>query len=265
VATLEALALDPVSMPSFLLSGDVHHYERSREGASVHVVAGGGGAFLHGARVAPGGAYKIEAEFPGPKASWSMLARLPWVVARGGAGWLITSIFAVADAIALAEQFQSGVASMGVALTMSLSVAFSTALLVGWRRHRMRRVIPFAALIGVVVGALPIGAGVLLDRLGMRELGMAAWAQTVVLVGAWALATWTSGWAFGALLASIARLGLNHAQPFAALGEPGYKHFVRMRVREREGAAEIDVFVIGVVDPVRGGAPVLVDSFRWRP
>jgi hypothetical protein len=66
------------------------------------------------------------------------------------------------------------------------------------------------------------------------------------------------------MLATIARLSLNLSQPFAALGEPGYKHFVRLRVREPErGPAVVDAFVIGVVDPVGGSAPVLVDRFQW--
>jgi hypothetical protein len=266
VATLAALGLDPSATPSLLLSGDVHHYERSQEGPSLHVVAGGGGAFLHGSRVASEGAvYPRDVEFPGPRASWAMLARLPWHVARGGAGWLITSIFGLGDAVALIGHFRSGVAPLGVAVWMSVAVAFGAALLVGWRRHRMRWVLPFAMLFGVVIGALPIGVGVLLDSVGMRELGTTTWAEAVALVVAWMLSTWMSGWAFGAMLALIARLGLNHAQPYAALGEPGFKHFVRMRVRQRAERAEVDVFVIGMVDPVRGGDPVLVDSFRWRP
>ena len=67
------------------------------------------------------------------------------------------------------------------------------------------------------------------------------------------------------MLATIARLGLNHAQPFAALGIAGFKHFVRLRIREPEdgGPSKVDVFVIGVVDPVGGSAPVLVDRFSW--
>jgi hypothetical protein len=37
-----------------------------------------------------------------------------------------------------------------------------------------------------------------------------------------------------------------------------------MRVREPvEGASSVDVFVVGVVDPVAGSAPVLVDRFRF--
>ncbi|MDB4995262.1 MAG: hypothetical protein JWM74_2694, partial [Myxococcaceae bacterium] len=73
--------------------------------------------------------------------------------------------------------------------------------------------------------------------------------------------------AFGAMLALIARLGLNHAQPYAALGVPAFKQFVRMRI-SREG--RIDAFVIGVVDPVGASADpgadsgaVLVDRFDF--
>jgi hypothetical protein len=80
---------------------------------------------------------------------------------------------------------------------------------------------------------------------------------------AWAGATWLSGAGFGAMLAILARLGLNHAQPFAALGLPTHKHFVRMRVREEEAETVIDTFVIGQVDPIGGSPPVLVDTFRW--
>ena len=65
------------------------------------------------------------------------------------------------------------------------------------------------------------------------------------------------------MLLLIARLGLNHAQPYAALGEPGYKHFVRLRIRERGGRTTVDTFVIGQVDPVGGSPAVLVDAFTW--
>jgi hypothetical protein len=67
------------------------------------------------------------------------------------------------------------------------------------------------------------------------------------------------------MLATFARFSLNLSQPFAALGEPGFEHFVRMHVREAaDGLATIDVFVIGTVDPVGKSAPVRVDRFHWR-
>jgi len=42
VASLGAIGLEPSRESAYVLSGDIHHYERSREGATVHVVAGGG-------------------------------------------------------------------------------------------------------------------------------------------------------------------------------------------------------------------------------
>ncbi|MEO7111026.1 MAG: hypothetical protein ABI183_11365, partial [Polyangiaceae bacterium] len=92
--SLESLGVDPSRDKTFVLSGDIHHYERSQEEESIHVVSGGGGAFLHGGRASAEsharGAYPRVAEFPGPKASRDMLSLLPWHVATGQAGLLIS-------------------------------------------------------------------------------------------------------------------------------------------------------------------------------
>ncbi len=267
VASLAGLGIDPTETPTLVLAGDVHHYERSKEGPSLHVVAGGGGAFLHGARVARRGArYERDAEFPGPVVSRALLARLPWVVARGGAGWVVTVVFGAADALALIPAgLGSRPMSLGLAAAISVTAAVGSALLVGWRRHRLGRVLAFSTALGILVGALPILLGIGLDAAGVHELGHGNVRETCFWLLAWLLATWSSGFAFGGLLALIARLGLNHAQPYAALGEPGYKSFLRLRIRERDGRTTVDGFAIGQVDPVRGSAPVLVDSFRWEP
>ena len=264
VASLRSIGVDPKSQSAYVLAGDVHHYERSREGDSVHVIAGGGGAFLHGARIASGAAYATDAEFPGPKASRSLLARLPLHVASGRAGLLLTVFFGATQAAGLLANagHHLGVAR-GVALAFTTLVAVGTALLVGWRRHRKHRVLPFALGIGVVVAAMPLGVGVLFDAAGYRVLGAGHAAGALSLAVACAAATFLSGAAFGLMLLLIARFGLNHAQPYAALGLPTHKHFARMRVREADGGAVIDTFVIGQVDPVGGSAPVLVDHFRW--
>jgi hypothetical protein len=263
-ATLASLGIDPSRAPCLVLAGDVHHFERSREGPSLHVVAGGGGAFLQGARIAPGEAYAREAEFPGPRASWRLLSKLPLHVAAGRAGWVITSYFAFFDALALEETFRVGTArSMAIAIALSISVAVGTALLVGWRRHRMRKVVPFAVVLGLATGALPIALGAFADQFFRQRLAFLPGGGVLGFTLAWILATWTSGFFFGLMLAVIARLGLNHAQPFAALGSPGFKHFLRMRVRTRHGAPEVDTWVVGVVDPVGKSAPLLVDAFRW--
>jgi hypothetical protein len=268
VASLEALAIDPSREPTLVMAGDTHHYERSREGdGSVHVVAGGGGAFLQGARIPQHGAvYARDVEFPGPRASWAMARSLPWHVARGGAGWLITSLCAIGDALALTAYFRGGLhGAIVAAIVGSALTAIATALLIGWRRHKTLVVVPISIVFGLLIGALPVALGVAADVLGLDEIGGTVVGRVVAGAIAFVLSTFASGFAFGAMLATIARLGLNHSQPFAALGIPAFKSFVRMRVREpADGSgARVDVFVVGVVDPVGGSAPVLVDRFSW--
>jgi hypothetical protein len=69
--------------------------------------------------------------------------------------------------------------------------------------------------------------------------------------------------AFGTYLALLTRVGLEHTQAFTALDHPGFKHFVRLRVR-RDGSA-VDGYCIGLVDPMAPGSePVLVDHFTFR-
>jgi hypothetical protein len=276
VATIGTLGIDPTVSPTFLLAGDVHHYERSRDGPSLHVVAGGGGAFLHAARVAEGAAYRTEAEFPARDASLALLGGLPMRCATGRAGWLLVMLFAAADASALAAHFTGGArASSAVALVVSIVVAVSTALLVGWRprpppgapkRVKTAGVVPFATGLGLAIGALPVALGVAADMMALRVIG--GWgdlARPIAFVAALGLATFASGLLFGAMLMLIARLGLNHAQPYAAMGSAAYKHFVRLRVTGVRGASRIDVWVVGMVNPMAHAEPVLVDSFRWDP
>jgi hypothetical protein len=268
VASLATIDVVPRRDPTLVLTGDVHHYERSREGASVHVVAGGGGAFLHGARISPTGAtYERDVEFPGPRASRAMAWRLPWHLARGRAGWVITSLFAIADQVALRAYFRAGFHAAAVAAAVtSIVVAIGTALLVSERSQRLARVVLLSSLFGVLTGALPVALGVVVDRAGVDEIGSVLLGRVLAITVGLLLSILASGLAFGAMLATLLHLGWAHAQPYAALGQPGFKHFVRMRVREREGgASSIEVFVVGVVDPVAGSPPVLVDRFRFTP
>jgi len=264
-ATLESLGIDMEKSPTLLLAGDIHHYERSAEGPSIHVVAGGGGAFLHGTRVAGNAAYAMDVEFPGPRASWRLLRGLPLHCALGRAGLILPALFAIGDAVALVEHVRSGLrASASVALAIGLIVAFGTALLVGWRRHRALRVVPFATGIGLGIGAIPLALALVRGALLQGSTARLGGALSLVL--ATAVATFVSTFFFGAMLMVIARLGLNHAQAYAAMGSPGYKHFVRLRVRAREdGTSHVDAWTIGIVDPVARPVPVLVDTFRFDP
>ena len=266
VATLESLGIDMATSPTCLLAGDIHHYERSHEGPSIHVVAGGGGAFLHGARIAGGADYAIEAEFPGKKASSKLLLGLPFHCATGRSGSVVMAIFGLGDAAALVEQFRDGlVGSLGVAVAMSAVVGIGTAVLVGWRARGMLKMVPFAAVLGAAVGALPVALGIGADSLAERVVGASTVGRPVAFFIALALATSASCFLFGAMLALIARMGLNHAQAYAALGSSGYKHFVRLRVTRAGDRSRVEAWAIGMVDPVRSADAVLVDHFRFDP
>ena len=71
------------------------------------------------------------------------------------------------------------------------------------------------------------------------------------------------GFTFGAYLSALTKLGLEETQAFTALAHPGFKHFVRFRVRA-DGSA-VDGWVIGLRDPLaQNEEPVLVDRFTWR-
>jgi hypothetical protein len=261
-ATLESLGIDMATSPTFLLAGDVHHYERSEEGPSVHVVSGGGGAFLHGSRVTDRGAeYRTVAEFPGPRASWKLLRALPLHCALGRAGMIVTVVFAIANALALTSELH-GV--HGPSLTIGLIVAIGTAILVGWRRHRIIRVVPFATTLGLAIGMVPVALGKTFESLAVQLLSGGALARSFAFAGAIAVATLASSLLFGGMLMLIARLGLNHAQAYAALGSAGYKHFVRLRISAAP-RSQIDAWIIGVVDPIADARPILVDSFTWDP
>lgn len=266
-ATLKALGIDMERSPTLLLAGDIHHYERSREGKSLHVVAGGGGAFVQGARIAGDSAYRIDAEFPGPRASWKLLLGLPLHCALGRAGFILPALFALGDAVALEAHFRAGWrSSTAVSLAISLIVAFGTALLVGWRRHRVLRVVPFATALGLAIGAVPVAIGIAVDSLAMRVMGADTTSSgPVSFATALTLSTFASSFLFGGMLMLIARLGLNHAQAYAAMGSPGFKHFLRLRVRTTASVSHVDAFVVGVVDPIARPTPVLVDTFRFAP
>jgi hypothetical protein len=192
-----------------------------------------------------------------------MALRLPWHLASGRAGWVITTLFAIADQVALRAYFRSGVRAAAVAAAITtLVVAVGTALLVTERRQRLARVVVLAAAFGLLTGALPVALGVVVDRAGVDEIGSILLGRILAITVGLVLSIVASGLAFGAMLATLLRLGWAHAQPYAALGQPGFKHFVRMRVSEpSEGASSVEVFVVGVVDPVGGSPPVLVDRF----
>ena len=93
-------------------------------------------------------------------------------------------------------------------------------------------------------------------------LGVSPSPKTAAIV-VFVLSIFGGAWVFGLYLAALARFGLNNDQAFAALGHPGYKHFVRLRVA-RDGS-RIDAWAIGVVDPLGDPTPVLIDQVTFVP
>jgi hypothetical protein len=134
-------------------------------------------------------------------------------------------------------------------------------LLGGWRAGRAIRIGVLAALTGAFIGFLPLGIHhglslvAHLSGLGLTARGWLALAFALAIVG--------GTLAIGTFLMVLTILGLEQHQAFAALAHPGYKHFVRLRVRQ-DGSA-IDGWVLGKIDPLNPFDKVLlVDQFTWN-
>jgi len=261
-AMLRALNVDPGRDPMLCIAGDVHHYERWQMGPSVHLVAGGGGAFLHGARMARARRRAPLVEFPGPEVSRVLLRGVPWRVASGGAGFIPHICLGLLFAPALDAGLRSGAAMMDAVSGGAAAIAAMVcAFLGGLGRRTFVGVVLLAATAGVLMGLLPTAARAAFDA-ALRWLDLSASPKVAALV-VYGLSIFGGAFVFGLYLAALARFGLNHDQAFAALGHPGYKHFVRLRVKK--DGSRVDAWVVGLVDPLGDPTPVLVDHATFRP
>jgi hypothetical protein len=123
-------------------------------------------------------------------------------------------------------------------------------------------VLPLAYAAGFLTAIVPIVASLLIGKVAtLCAIALPLWLiATLTLVSA----SLAGAWIFGAYLALLTRLGLENTQAFTALDHPGFKHFVRLRVRS-DGLG-VDGFCIGLVDPLHPDErPRLVDRFSWRP
>jgi hypothetical protein len=257
---LDALDLRLEDDGLLVVTGDTHHYCREKIGKSEHVTAGGGGAFLHPARIARFGVSPPAAEFPGPRASLALALQIPWQIAHGRSGFLVHLGAALFYAPAFLLQSLGGVRPVYVALVTAALSGFVLRMLAGFR-NRQLSVYALAALAGLVLGFVPfLVQDVLVRAAGFFDVhalgGAAPWVT-------FALAVYTGALVVGAYLMALTVFGIEQYQAFSALAHPGYKHFVRLRVR-RDGRA-IDGWVFGQVDPLASSDPVvLVDQFCWK-
>jgi hypothetical protein len=153
----------------------------------------------------------------------------------------------------------------GVIFAAPLAVTIVTTLiyaLIGGVRRRWRKVLPPALVAGVLTASLPILASLLVKHALLRL----HFVPTLFIVGSATLllTVFTASYVFGSYLAHLTRRGIEHTQAFTALDHPGYKHFLRLRVRA-DGRG-VDGYCIGLTDPLGPGAkPELIDVFSWRP
>ncbi|AKV04675.1 calcineurin-like phosphoesterase family protein [Labilithrix luteola] len=237
----------------FYIAGDFHHYERRRVDRSMHVIAGGGGAFLHGTRIGPypKPSGPPDAAYPNAVQCRKLVAEVPVRLTLFRAGALVHV------ALALLASLQLWAARNGTHTLVFTSIAMATALTFGLyfiaHQGQEKRGIAFvAAPFGVALGLLPMAL-----RLSTSRLPAMAGDTAVIIASAFG-----GSFVFGIYLTILAVLGFEHQQAFTVLGHPGFKHFVRLCVH-RDG--RIEGWTVGKDDVLVKGPPALIDKFVWTP
>lgn len=239
------------------LAGDFHHYERRQVGKSMHVVAGGGGAFLHGTRIAP---YPEKSgpplvAYPSAQASRALALQVPLRLMFGRGG------FVVHLALALLASIELGASSKGTTTLVITATIISLALWVilyftAHQGEAKKRILVLAAPFGLALGCLPMLLHMALPA--ARGFGVTLASDTAVIISA----AFVGSLIFGLYLTALAVLGLEHQQAFTVLGHPGFKHFMRLCIHPD---GKVDAWTIGKDDMLSKEAPCLIDQFSWDP
>jgi hypothetical protein len=250
---LASLSLSLSSHELLYLTGDVHHYERRAIGRSIHVIAGGGGAFLHGSRIGPtAGSEPPDVAYPDKATSLRLALGMPLRLAAGAAGVLLHVALAALAALQM-WAFRGGFTiGMLVTALMTLIAVFGFTLAIRARLERPVITYLAAAFFGAIVGLLPLGLAAVLPHVPV-PLG------DVTVVAA--LHAFAGTFLVGVFLLVVALAGLEYHEGFAALGHPGFRHFVRLSVHP---SGRVEGFVIGKDDPIGGEPPALIDHFVWE-
>jgi hypothetical protein len=229
----------------------------------VHVTAGGGGAFLHPARIAKGGVPPVVA-WPGVAQSRVLLREVPWKLFLGRSGFLphlgLMTLFGLAFFISQTLSVSTGVGISASAITtIFLWILYASIGGVA----RTRSVLPIAFGAALVTVLLLIGTPHLLDA-AFEHFVPSAPVRFLLGLATFAVGVAAGVFVFGGYLTLLTVLGYEHTQAFTVLDHPGFKHFVRLRVRA-DGRG-VDAWCIGAPDPLgQGSSAVLVDRFSWRP
>src|SRR5262249_46953166 len=169
----------------------------------------------------------------------------------GAAGSLAHGGFAVLAALETGALRQGPVVGPIVVLAATILATFGSSLAFRVRHRRPAATWVVSGIFGLMVGLAPWA----LDRFvftSMPWLGALPVMAATAFLGAFVL---------GFFLLVLALTGLEHQEGFAALGHPGYRHFVRLRV---DPSGKVEGFVVGKDDPLAKGPPRLVDRFAWE-
>jgi len=249
---LRACGLNLKQDPVCFLTGDSHHYERRVVGPSMHVIAGGGGAFLHGTRVLGHKRGKKPAcAFPDQATSRRLAAQVPFKLVAGTGGLLLHVLCAGLAALQL-WAFRGS--SLGGWIVTALVAALG--VLIMWEAVPKRRERPWATMgvalgHGAVLALVPPGVGWLLSRLVPPPVSDVVNVLVCAFAGTFVI---------GHFLLALVLTGLEHHQAFAVLGHPGFKHFVRLCVHTD---GRVEAWTIGKADTLGEGPPEQIDRFEW--
>ncbi|MDB4979845.1 MAG: uncharacterized protein JWM82_597 [Myxococcales bacterium] len=263
VAMVEALGLDLGTKPHFLISGDVHHYERVRHRNALHVTAGGGGAFLHPAPLRRHARLRAEVEWPSARQSRALLWQVPFKVMRGNSGFLphivLSALFLPAMNIGFHQFPNAGSVIAGAILIAVLTTVIYSLIGRVLRGGVVTFMLSLAA--GLSTAAIPVFASFVFVHVAKSvHVKSPLWLIALVTV---VVSVFCGALIFGTLLALLTFLGLEETHAFAALDHPGFKHFLRLRVR-RDGSA-VDLWCLGLTDPLaKESKPELIDVASFR-
>jgi hypothetical protein len=231
----------------FYLSGDMHHYERRPLGQSLHVISGGGGAFLHGTRIEGGEEHPAACAYPNAAESRRLVAQVPLKLMFGGAGYLVHFAFGLLASL----EFSAGLWSLFRVTSLLITIGFALYGIASQKTASRAKVlavtVPFALLLGFLPWGLAHVVPHVVTRLERDTAVMLVYAFLSALI-------------FGIYLVVVAIMGLELQQAFTVLGHPGFKEFVRFRLSP-DGT--IDAWVVGKDDPLANHGPWLIDRFRW--
>ncbi|HSP91190.1 MAG TPA: hypothetical protein VLN08_09795 [Vicinamibacterales bacterium] len=249
---VSACGLNLKQDPTCYVTGDSHHYERRAVGPSMHVIAGGGGAFVHGTRVHPYRRGRAPAcAFPDAQTSRRLAASVPLQLVLGTAGLLPHAVCAGLAAVQL-WAFRGGPwTGWSVTALVAAAASFFMFQAVVERRQRAKRSLAVALAHGPALALAPIGVAWLLARFAPAVAFGFVNVAVMALVGPFII---------GYFLLTLIVTGLEHHQGYAVLGHPGFKHFVRFCVHQD---GHVEAWTIGKVDTLGKGPPRLIDHFKW--